>query len=165
MNLTKIKYLIESIARDLIKESKLADYGTNNTPAALAKEQEIGSKNVDPKAALTDLDINTLNRNHTIKEYRYGPLNPEDKKGTAQFWKDKAEMWDTTVEHAKTSRCKNCVAFNQKPEVLKKMADGIGKEGKKIVKEANLGFCEFFWFKCAGDRTCDAWVAGGPLKS
>ncbi len=40
----------------------------------------------------------------------------------------------------------------------------IGEEGDVIAKEANLGFCEFFWFKCAGARTCDAWVSGGPIK-
>lgn len=164
MKLLKLTEVIRDLVKEVIVEGKLADFGKNNTPAALAKEKELKNKKVDPKAALTDLDINTLNRNHTIKEYRYGPLNPDDKKGTEKFWKDKAEMWDTTVQHAKTSRCSNCIAFNQKPDILKKMADGIGKEGRTIVKEANLGFCEFFWFKCAGDRTCDAWVAGGPLK-
>lgn len=155
---------IKDIVRDLALEGKLSDYGTNNNPAALKKEKEIEGKKVDPMDSLEDLDLNTLSRNKTIKEYRYGPLNPDDKKGTEQFWKDKAEMWDTTVEHAKTSRCKNCIAFNQKPATLKKMSKALGDEGDKIIKEANLGFCEFFWFKCAGDRTCDAWVAGGPLK-
>jgi hypothetical protein len=29
---------------------------------------------------------------------------------------------------------------------------------------ANLGFCEIFEFKCAGDRTCDAWLMNGPIK-
>lgn len=154
----------KSIIKDLVKEGKLSDYGDNNTPAALKKEEEIKNKKVKPKDALKDIDLNTLGRNQTIKEYRYGPLNPDDEKGTKQFWEDKAEMWDTTVEHAKTSRCANCVAFNQKPDTLKKIADGIGDQGQKIVKEANLGFCEFFWFKCAGARTCDAWVGGGPLK-
>ena len=73
-------------------------------------------------------------------------------------------MWDTTVEHAKTSRCGNCSAFNQKPAVLKKIKKALGKDGDKIVKQSNIGFCEFFWFKCAGARTCDAWVGGGPIK-
>ena len=44
------------------------------------------------------------------------------------------------------------------------MEKAIGDKGKEIVKRANLGFCEFFWFKCAGSRVCDAWVGGGPLK-
>ena len=73
-------------------------------------------------------------------------------------------MWDTTVEAAKQSRCSNCGAFNQKPDVIKKITKAIGEEGDVIAREANLGFCEFFWFKCAGARTCDAWVSGGPIK-
>lgn len=155
--------LIELI-KDLVKEGKLSDYGDNNTPAALKKEKSIKGDTIKPMDSLTDLDLNTLSRNQTIKEYRYGPLNPNDEKGTKKFWEDKAHMWNTTVEHAKTSRCSNCVAFNQKPSTLKKIAKGLGNEGEEIAKKANLGFCEFFWFKCAGSRTCDAWVAGGPLK-
>lgn len=155
---------IYKLIKDLVKEGKLSDYGDNNTPAALNKEKSIKGKNIKPMDSLTDLDLNTLSRNQTIKEYRYGPLNPDDKKGTKKFWEDKAQMWDTTVEHAKTSRCANCIAFNQKPATLKKMSKALGTEGDKIIKEANLGFCEFFWFKCAGARTCDAWVGGGPLK-
>ena len=115
--------------------------------------------------SITDLDLNTFSRNVTVKEYRYGPLNPEDEKGSKKFWEDKAEMWDTTVEHAKTSRCSNCSAFNQKPSTLKKIAKAIGEQGEKIVKQSNIGFCEFFWFKCAGARSCDAWVGGGPITS
>jgi hypothetical protein len=34
---------------------------------------------------------------------------------------------------------------------------------KDIVNEADLGYCELFDFKCAGSRTCDAWITGGPL--
>ena len=36
-------------------------------------------------------------------------------------------------------------------------------EASQIVQLANLGYCELFDFKCAGDRTCDAWIIGGPL--
>ena len=32
-----------------------------------------------------------------------------------------------------------------------------------IIETANLGYCELFDFKCAGDRTCDAWITGGPI--
>ena len=41
--------------------------------------------------------------------------------------------------------------------------DIIDGEYDRIVKQSNIGFCEFFWFKCAGARTCDAWVGGGPI--
>ena len=91
------------VIKDLVIEGKLSDFGDNNTPAALKKEKEIKNKKVKPMDSLEDLDLNTLGRNVTIKEYRYGPLNPDDEKGSKKFWEDKAEMWDTTVEHAKTS--------------------------------------------------------------
>jgi hypothetical protein len=35
---------------------------------------------------------------------------------------------------------------------------------KDVVKRSNLGYCELFHFKCAGARTCDAWLVGGPIK-
>lgn len=155
---------LADLVKDLVKEGKLSDFGYNNTPAALKKEQEIENKNIDPEDSIEDLDLNTLNRNTTVKEYRYGPLNPNDVKGTIEFWEDKAKMWNTTASHAKTARCKNCVAFDQKPETIDKIANAIGEDGYEIAQKADLGFCEFFWFKCAGARTCDAWVGGGPLK-
>jgi len=149
---------IKEVVKDLVKEGKLSDYGDNNTPAALRKEIEIEGEKVKPEDAITDLDLNTLSRNQTIKEYRYGPLNPNDKEGTLEFWQDKAKMWNTSIKHAKTARCSNCAAFDQKPGTIEKIASAIGEDGEEIVKKADLGFCEFFWFKCAGARTCDAWV-------
>ena len=160
----KLTPIVSNIKDTILTEGKLSDWGDNNTPAALKKEEEIKNKTVKPEDAITDLDLNTLNRNQTVKEYRYGPLNPDDEKGSAKFWEDKAEMWDTTVEAAKQSRCANCGAFDQKKSTLAKIEKAIGEEGKTIVKNANIGFCEFFWFKCAGARTCDAWVGGGPIK-
>ena len=131
----------------------------------LGKKKRWGLRRVNRWTLLPNLDLNTLSRNVTVKEYRYGPLNPNDEKGSEKFWEDKAEIWDTTVEHAKSSRCSNCSAFNQKPSTINKIAKAIGDQGKKIVKQSNIGFCEFFWFKCAGARTCDAWVGGGPITS
>ena len=162
--MAKLKDIANQIKDNILTEGVLSDWGDNNTPAALKKEKEIKNKTVKPEDAITDLDLNTLNRNQTVKEYRYGPLNPDDEKGSAKFWEDKAEMWDTTVEAAKESRCRNCGAFDQKKSTLTKIEKAIGEEGKTIVKNANIGFCEFFWFKCAGARTCDAWVGGGPIK-
>jgi hypothetical protein len=47
------------------------------------------------------------------------------------------------------------------------IAKGLGAEpyeaGKATMNAANLGFCNIFDFKCAGDRTCDAWVTNGPI--
>lgn len=115
--------------------------------------------------ALTDLDLNTKNRDMTTKHDGYGPLNPHDEAGSKPFWEEKAKMWNTTVEAAKEARCRNCAAFNQAPAVMKKIAEGLGPAGDKVSDLANLGFCELFEFKCAGDRTCNKWLVGGPIKN
>ena len=44
-----------------------------------------------------------------------------------------------------------------------KIAKVLGPEGDKIVEQEQLGYCEMFAFKCAGQRVCDAWVGGGPI--
>ena len=150
--------------KHILKETILESKDSYNTPAAISKQKSLGKSKVKPEDSITDLDLNTLNRNQTIKEYSYGPLNPDDEKGSKQFWENKAELWNTTVDAAKESRCSNCGAFDQKKSTLSKIEKAIGDDGKTIVKNANIGFCEFFWFKCAGARTCDAWVGGGPIK-
>ena len=156
---------LSTLLKEIVLESKnLSDFPGYNTMAAIEKEKEIGNKSVNPEDSIEDLDLNTLNRNHTIKEYGYGPLNPNDTDTSETFWQEKAQLWNTGVDHAKTSRCKNCAAFDQSKETLNKIEKALGKDGKKINQLANLGFCELFWFKCAGDRTCDAWLMGGPLK-
>ena len=135
-------------------------YGEDyNTPAAAHKAE----KTYPRFAALTDLDLNTKNRNETIKEYSYGPANPDNEEGSKLFWDRKAELWNAPLEQVKSMRCNNCNAFNQTEEVKKKMADALGPKGPVIVKNSMLGYCEFFEFKCAGSRTCDAWVGGGPI--
>ena len=40
---------------------------------------------------------------------------------------------------------------------------GIGEDAEEVAKAGDLGFCEFFDFKCASLRTCSAWVVGGPI--
>lgn len=156
---------LKDIYKDMILESgKLSDYDGYTTPAALSKEKEIQGKNIKPHDAIDDLNLNTLNRNLTIKEYGYGPLNPDDVETSEEFWAKKAEMWNTTIEHAKTARCSNCAAFDKTTETLNKIAKALGDDGHIIVEQADLGFCELFWFKCAGSRTCDAWLRNGPIK-
>ena len=152
---------LKAVIKDVILESK----DGYNTPAAIDKQAEIKKKKIKtkPDDAIENLDLNTLNRNTTVKKYSYGPLNPDDEKGSRKFWEDKADLWNTTVEAAKESRCSNCGAFDQTKSTLRKIEKAIGEEGKTIVKNANIGFCEFFWFKCAGARSCDAWVGGGPI--
>ena len=156
---------LKSIYKDIILESaQLSDFDGYTTPAALKKEKAIKGQNIKPHDAIDDLDLNTLNRNLTIKEYGYGPLNPDDPETSELYWEEKAQLWNTTVEHAKTARCYNCAAFDKSKATLDKIAKALGEDGDKIVEQAGLGFCELFWFKCAGARTCDAWLRGGPIK-
>ena len=126
----------------------------------MKESYDVGTKHYK---ALTDLDLNTKNRDMTAKHDGYGPLNPSDTKGSKSFWDEKAKMWNTTTEAAMEARCGNCAAFNQAPAIMKKMAEGLGPAGEKIQELSNLGFCELFEFKCAGDRTCNKWLVNGPI--
>lgn len=122
-----------------------------------------------PEAVL-NIHVNLKNRNNAIKEYGYGPLNPGA--SSTVFWQKKADMWETSIPEAKKALCGNCGAFIQTPEMIKWIEQGIEKEdmgehksyAEDVVNAANLGYCELFHFKCAGDRTCDAWLIGGPIK-
>jgi hypothetical protein len=114
--------------------------------------------------ATQDIQVNLKNRQHAIAKAEYGPLNPEQP--NEDFWKKKGEIFDTTPEEAKKSRCGNCAAFNVTTPIRECIAKGIGTEtGDEwdIIAEADLGYCELFDFKCAAQRTCNAWVVGGPL--
>jgi len=73
----KLSNFVKDIKDSIITEGDLKDWPGYNTPAALKKEEEIEKDNINvkPEDSITDLDLNTLNRNVTIKEYSYGPLN------------------------------------------------------------------------------------------
>ena len=117
--------------------------------------------------ATQDIHVNLKNRDHAFKEYGYGPANPE--LPNEAFWNDKANEWQTEVRQAKSMRCGNCAAFIQTPEMLACIKHGIDSEkesyAEDVMKAANLGYCELFDFKCAADRTCSAWLVGGPITS
>jgi hypothetical protein len=33
------------------------------------------------------------------------------------------------------------------------------------IEKADLGYCNFLHFKCAGTRSCTAWVTGGAIDN
>jgi hypothetical protein len=33
----------------------------------------------------------------------------------------------------------------------------------EVVEAGDLGYCDLLSFKCAADRTCAAWIVGGPI--
>ena len=120
--------------------------------------------------ATVDIHVNLKNRQHAIDEYGYGPANPnDDVADNSMFWNKKAKMWKCSVENVKTMRCGNCAAFNVSDRIKNCMASGINTEkadnGEAVIEQANLGYCELFHFKCAGDRTCDAWLTGGAIEN
>ena len=117
-----------------------------------------------PKATL-DVDENIKNRNWTIKNHGYGPLNPDcPDRG---FWEKKAELWDSDVDVVKTALCGNCSAFDQTDKIISCIIKGINEtkaaDPYDVQERANLGYCQLFKFKCAATRTCDAWLHGGPI--
>ncbi len=118
--------------------------------------------------ATKNVATNLRNREKAIKTAAYGPLNPEE--ANTEFWDTKAKRWEVTVAEAKKSKCGNCAAFIQTPQMLNCIKDGLaaGDSSKDnawdTVKAGNLGYCEAFDFKCASSRTCDAWITGGPVK-
>lgn len=112
--------------------------------------------------ATQDIKLNLANRQKAIDIANYGPANPgiEDK----EYWKKKADQFKSTPEIAKTMRCKNCAAFIVSDKMINCIELGVAAEmdelkiAEDIVETANLGYCELFDFKCAGERTCDAWI-------
>ena len=114
-----------------------------------------------------DIKLNLKNRDWAFKNVGYGPANPESPEN---FWNEKAAEWNTTPKNAQTMRCGNCSAFIQTPEMMECIVSGIqGEESddetyaNEVVDGAKLGYCELFEFKCAADRTCSAWLVGGPI--
>ena len=117
-----------------------------------------------PKATL-DVDENIKNRNWTIKNHGYGPLNPDcPDRG---FWEKKAQLWDSDADVVKTALCGNCSAFDQTDKIISCIIKGINEtkaaDPYDVQEHANLGYCQLFKFKCAATRTCDAWLHGGPI--
>ena len=116
-------------------------------------------------AATQDIEVNIRYRGIAIDKANYGPMNPGLPNN--DFWRKKAMLFNTTISQAKTALCANCAAFIQTPEMLDCIEMGLGDEAgnvsELVMQKANLGYCEIFDFKCAGARTCDAWVAGGPI--
>jgi hypothetical protein len=111
-----------------------------------------------------DIPLNIENRQKCIDQAHYGPLDPN--LPNEDYWKKKAEQFNTTPDKAKKALCGNCSFFIQTKEILDCIAQGLGDVGNDpydSIKAGDLGYCEAYDFKCASSRTCDAWVVGGPI--
>lgn len=118
--------------------------------------------------ATHDIELNLKNRQHAIDEYHYGPANP-DMPGT--YWKDSAKRWHIDEKTAKTMKCENCGAFDVSDDMRACIEAGIRGNDTAIadarapIDLADLGYCTFLKFKCAGSRSCSAWITGGPIEA
>ena len=121
----------------------------------------------DCPPATQDIVLNIKNRQNAIDNIGYGPLNPDEPND--KFWQGKADRWNVTIEDAKTSRCGNCAAFIQTSKMKECIVNGLQQgdenvaDSYDVVAAGDLGYCEALDFKCAAARTCDAWIAGGPV--
>jgi len=104
--------------------------------------------------ATQNVKINTKNRDATIKNFMYGPLNVDE---PGDYWEKVADKWDTTTEAAKKSKCSNCVAF----DISERMKDCM--PGETSDDDGELGYCWMHHFKCHSARTCTTWAKGGPI--
>lgn len=110
-----------------------------------------------------DIHLNLKNRQHAIDEYGYGPLAPNE--DNIEFWDKKAKMWKISIEEAQKAKCYNCAAFDISDKMINCINKGAPEGFDKVTEKAGLGYCVLFEFKCAGDRTCDAWLTNGPLDN
>jgi hypothetical protein len=117
-----------------------------------------------PRATF-DIDANLKNRQKAIDEYHYGPANPDKPE---RYWEEAAKRWKISTTTAKTMKCSNCGAFDVSDSMRECIASGIQGDQKSVdanasINLADLGYCNFLHFKCAGDRSCAAWIHGGPI--
>jgi hypothetical protein len=112
--------------------------------------------------ATQNVKINLENRQYAIDSANYGPLNPNEP--NEDYWKAKADQFKGDLESAKKALCGNCAFFVQTKSMLECIAGGINDTNEwDTIEAGDLGYCEAFDFKCAADRTCAAWVVGGPI--
>lgn len=116
--------------------------------------------------ATYDIDVNLKNRQKAIDDYHYGPANPNEPE---DYWKKAADTWNISEKTAKTMLCENCGAFDVSDDMRECIESGIRGDDQKIadarapIDLADLGYCTFLKFKCAGTRSCSAWITGGPI--
>jgi len=124
-------------------------------PNCVPKEEVVIEAEMKCPPATQDVAMNTKNRNSTIKNHMYGPLNVDE---PGDYWEKIADKWDTTVNAAKKSLCGNCVAFDISPRMEDCMPGPVSDD------DGRLGYCWMHHFKCHSARTCDTWAKGGPIK-
>jgi hypothetical protein len=150
----------------LLEESEQPSI-TSTYPGEAAKgKKKYKSKallQADCPPATQDIQLNIENRQKAIDQANYGPLNPNEP--NEEYWQAKADQFKGSVEEAKKALCGNCAFFYRTPKILECIAEGLGEEVDpyEAIDAGEIGYCEAFDFKCAANRTCSAWVVGGPI--
>jgi hypothetical protein len=134
---------------------------------SMLKDKQLEDEKHQCPLATRDVHVNLKQRNWAFQNVGYGPANPLDEKNNKAFWLKKSITWNTTEIEAKGMRCGNCAAFNQKQHIIdcieEGLGDGMADDAMEVIDAGDLGFCEMFDFKCAAERTCAAWIVGGPI--
>ena len=155
------KYIVEACQRvDMLKNKILKESRRQSLYQAIMEgghsiEDAIFEDELACPVATSNIKVNTENRDRTIKQFNYGPLNVDV---PGDYWKDIADYWDTTEDAAKASNCGNCVAF----DISKRMKDCM--PGDTFDDDGELGYCWMHHFKCHSARSCHTWAKGGPIK-
>ena len=147
-------------------EGNVIGYQENGGPIYRTYQEAQNKSNSCPEAT-QNIDVNLRNRQIAIDEYNYGPLDPSQP--NTEYWQEIADAWNTDdIEKVKSARCGNCGAFNVSYKMKQCIAQGIGSEPQAdamdSVDAGELGYCQFLKFKCASERTCIAWISGGPIR-
>lgn len=117
--------------------------------------------------ATQDIDLNLKNRQKAIDKYHYGPADPDN---PGDYWKKYAKIWKLKESQVKKMKCSNCAAFDVSDKMWDCIAKGIQGDDKTVdamatIHKADIGYCNFLHFKCAGNRSCTAWVNGGAIDN
>ena len=158
-----------NVLKDLIK---IAEVLESNDKMLLANQinftiTKLAEKEKDCPDATQDIKLNLKNRQKAINEHGYGP--PDPSQPNDKFWLKKMKMWKVDdLSEVKNMLCGNCAAFDITDRMYKCMEKGIQGDEKNVdamstISTADLGYCNFLHFKCAGSRSCKAWVTGGPI--
>ena len=117
--------------------------------------------------ATHNIDVNLKNRQTAIDKYLYGPANPDS---PGDYWKRLGKVWGISAKAAETMRCGNCAAFDVSDKMRACIEAGVkgdepNADAMATIDKADLGYCNFLHFKCAGERSCKAWVTGGAIDN
>jgi hypothetical protein len=154
------KYIVEACQRmDMLKNKVLKEGRRQSLYQAIMEgghSLPVNEAELACPVAAGDLAVNTENRDRTIKQFNYGPLNVDV---PGDYWEKIADYWDTTEQAAKASNCGNCVAF----DISERMKDCL--PGDTFDDDGELGYCWMHHFKCHSARSCHTWAKGGPIKT